>query len=119
MDSYQDFTPVTTSTKMAKLVYILYIIGIVFGITGIVGVVISYVYQGDAPHWLQSHYRFQIRTFWIGLLYLVVGVILSFILVGYLVMLFWIIWLLVRCIKGLRLLDQQREHPNPAGWFFN
>jgi len=29
----------------------------------------AYIYKGDAPDWLKSHYRYQIRKFWIGILY--------------------------------------------------
>ena len=54
------------NSSTAKLVYILYLVGLVFGITGIIGVIVAYVNKGDAPEWMQSHYRFQIRTFWMG-----------------------------------------------------
>ncbi len=100
----------------AKLIYILYLIAIVFGLTGIIGVIVAYIYRGDGPDWLQSHYQFQIRTFWIGGLYLTIGLILTLILVGYLILFCWVIWLIIRCIKGLKALDTRRPHPNPTGW---
>lgn len=102
----------------AKIVYILYLIGIVFGITGIIGVVIAYVNKGDAPEWLKSHYQFQIRTFWIGALYIVIGAILSMAIIGYLLLLFWVVWLIVRCVKGIKALDAKQAHPDPSGWLF-
>jgi uncharacterized membrane protein len=107
-----------TTEGTAKIVYILYLVGIVFGITGIIGVVMAYVNRGDAPEWLKSHYQFQIRTFWIGALYLLIGVILAFVLIGYLVLLFWLIWIIVRCVKGIKSLDLKEAHPNPTGWMF-
>lgn len=107
-----------TTEGSAKIVYILYIVGLIFGITGIIGVVIAYVNRSDAPAWLQSHYQFQIRTFWIGMLYILIGVILSFAIIGYLILLFWVVWLIVRCVKGMKLLGQKRAHPNPTGWMF-
>jgi uncharacterized membrane protein len=108
--------PVTDDT--AKIVYILYLVGLVFGLTGIVGVVMAYINRDDAPEWLKSHYQFQIRTFWIGGLYMFIGVILAIVLIGYLVLLFWMIWLIVRCVKGMKSLDQKEAHPNPTGWMF-
>lgn len=108
--------PSTAGT--AKIVYILYLVGIVLGVTGIVGVVMAYVYRKDAPGWLESHYQFQIRTFWIGALYIFLGAIFSIAIFGYLILLFWVVWLCVRSIKGLKLLDQQQAHPNPTGWLF-
>lgn len=102
----------------AKIVYILYLVGIIFGIAGIVGVVMAYINRSDAPEWLRSHYQFQIRTFWIGVLYILIGVILAFVIIGYLVLLFWVVWLIVRCVKGMKSLDQKEAHPNPTGWMF-
>jgi uncharacterized membrane protein len=106
------------NTSTAKLVYILYLAGLIFGITGVIGVVLAYVNKSDAPEWLQSHYRFQIRTFWMGLVYMIVGGILLLVLVGWLVYLFWIIWLIVRCVKGLKFLEQQQPVQNEDSWMF-
>lgn len=108
----------SSAKGMAQIVYILYLVGLIFGITGIVGVIMAYVYKDEAPDWLKSHYRFQIRTFWIGLLYLFVGALLSFILIGYLILLFWAIWLIVRCVKGLKALEAGVAYPEPTGWWF-
>jgi uncharacterized membrane protein len=102
--------------QLATVVYILYLVGILFGITGIVGVVIAYINRGDAPRWVASHYDFQIRTFWISLLAVVVGTILTFILIGYLVLLAWAIWLIIRVVKGLKYLSDGRPIPDPETW---
>jgi uncharacterized membrane protein len=88
-----------------KIIYILYLVGIVFGVTGIIGVIMAYINKTDAPEWLRSHYQFQIRTFWIGLLYMIIGGILTLAVIGYFVFLFWAVWLIVRCAKGLKSLD--------------
>jgi uncharacterized membrane protein len=107
-----------TTEGTAKIIYILYLVGIVFGITGIVGLVMAYIYKGDAPEWLKSHYQFQIRTFWIGALYMLIGFILTFVFIGFLILLFWVVWLIVRCVKGMKALDQKEAHPDPTGWMF-
>ena len=107
-----------TTEGSAKVIYILYLIGIVIGITGIIGVIMAYVNRADAPDWLKTHYQFQIRTFWIGALYIVIGAILAAAVIGYLVLLFWVTWLIVRCAKGMNFLDQKVAHPNPTGWMF-
>lgn len=104
--------------RMAKLVYALYLVGLVFGITGIIGVVIAYVHRDEAPDWLREHFRFQIRTFWIGALYLFVGVLLLVVLIGYLVILFWCVWLIIRCVKGMKALDEQRAPDDIEAWGF-
>lgn len=100
------------------LVYVLLLSSIVFWVTGLVGVIVAYVYKDEAPEWLQSHYRLQIRTFWISFLYIIVGMLLLAFLVGYVVLLFWLVWYLVRCIKGIRYLNRGQAYPQPEGWFF-
>lgn len=104
--------------KNVKLIYILYLVSVVLGITSIIGVVMAYMNKAEAPDWLKTHYQFLIRTFWIGLLYSVIGFILVFVLVGFLVLLFVLVWLIVRCVKGMKLLDEGKPHPNPTGWMF-
>ncbi len=45
----------------------------VFGWPSIIAVIINYVKRGDARGtWLESHFRWQIRTFWIALAWVVV-----------------------------------------------
>jgi uncharacterized membrane protein len=53
-----------------------------------------------------------------GLLYLFIGVLFAFFLIGYLILVFWVIWVVVRCVKGMKYLDQQKPHPNPTSWLF-
>lgn len=102
----------------AKLVYILYLVSLIFGITSIVGVIMAYINKNDAPRWLESHYRFQIRTFWIGLLYSLIGAVLVVVLIGWIILLFTMVWLIIRCVKGLQALDKQEAPPDPATWMF-
>lgn len=107
-----------TTEGSAKIVYILYLVGIIFGLTGIIGVIISYINKSDAPDWLQSHYQFQIRTFWIGALYIIIGIVSSFVIIGYFILLFWTVWLIIRCVKGMKFLNRKEAYPNPTGWMF-
>ncbi len=108
--------PAAAST--AKIIYILYLVGIVVGITSLVGVIMAYVKKGEAPEWVQTHYRFQIRTFWIGLLYSVVGILTSVIIIGWLVLLFVLVWLVMRCIKGMGWAEKGEPVENVETWMF-
>ena len=109
-------TPGATTTK---IVYLLYLVGIMIGITSLIGVIIAYINRSDSPEWLQTHYRFQIRTFWIGLCYFLLGWILTGIAIGWLVLLFWLAWMIIRCAKGIKYLDRYEPYPNPTTWFFD
>lgn len=107
-----------TTEGQAKIIYILYLAGFVVPFTGVIGVVMAYINRSDAPDWLRAHYQFQIRTFWIGFLYVIIGFFTTFILIGFLILLFYLIWLIVRCVKGMKMLDLKREPENVTGWLF-
>ena len=109
---------IVPNTSIALLVYILYFVGYFTGITAIIGVIIAHIQVRTADPLLASHYRFQIRTFWIGLLYLVIGTILSFVLIGYALLAWWFVWSLIRNIKGVLALNEYRPIANPASWMF-
>ncbi|MDT8370784.1 MAG: hypothetical protein RQ783_02200 [Gammaproteobacteria bacterium] len=102
-----------------RLVYILFLVNILVPFLGIIGVVMAYVNKDDAPEWLQSHYQFQIRTFWFGLAYVLLGMLLTIILIGYFILLFTAFWIIIRCVKGMKYLDNQQAHPNPGAWMFD
>ncbi len=102
----------------AKLVYILYLVSLVVGVTALVGLVMAYIYRSDAPSWLKTHYQWQIRTFWLGLLYTLIGALSSIILIGYLLLLANLIWFIVRCIKGFNALEKNQPIAHPTRWLF-
>lgn len=109
--------PISTSTP--KLIYILFLANIIIPFLGLIGVVIAYINKADAPEFLQTHYQFQIRTFWIGILYFFIGAVLTLVLIGYLIILFTVVWIIIRCVKGMKYLDAGQAHPNPTSWMFS
>lgn len=102
--------------KSAVLVYILYLVGIVIPIVPIVAVVLAYMNRKDMTGWLESHSIYQIRTFWIGLLYGVIAMVLMLLLIGWLIYIAIIIWLVVRCVKGLQALQRREPIADPQTW---
>ena len=59
---------------IATVVYALQAAGFFIGLTWIVAIVLNYIKKEDvAGTWLESHFRWQIRTFWFGLLWGVLG----------------------------------------------
>lgn len=109
-----------TAEQLASLktltmaVYALQVLSVFVGITAIVGVIINYVKREDAAGTLyESHFDWQIRTFWWGLVWSVVGFILLFAFgLGLLVWFVAGIWALYRVIKGfIKLNDNQPVVP--------
>jgi uncharacterized membrane protein len=93
--------------NLAILVYILQ--GLSFflgGITALVGVIINYVKMDEVRGtWIEPHFRWQIRTFWIGLLWLVIGTITLMVIIGWFILLGMAIWVIYRIVKGALALN--------------
>ena len=97
---------------VATVVYALQAAGFFVGITWIVAVIVDYVKKEDAAGtWLESHLRWQIRTFWWGLLWGVIGGLLALVLVGFVVLFADAVWIIYRIVKGWLRLSENRALP--------
>lgn len=105
-------------SKAVTLVYILYFIGFATGISALAGVVIAHAKAGQVEADLQSHFEYQIKTFWYGLAMIVLGTLLSLILIGWILLLWWVIWTAIRCIKGIMAANEGRPIENPDTWMW-
>ena len=103
---------------LAFTVYILYFLGYVTGITTFIGVMIAYLQDRSTDSELASHFTFQVRTFLIGLLFLFIGVALLHMGIGVLVILWWLVWSLMRNVKGILALNRNEPIANPNSWMF-
>ena len=86
------------------------------GWPSIIAVILNYVKRSEARGtWLDSHFSWQIRTFWYALLWVVIGAVLFATVVGIPVALvLWIgtgIWVLYRIIRGWLALLAQKTLP--------
>lgn len=100
----------------------LFYLGAFLLVPAVAGVAIAYNARRSAPAWLQSHYLFLIRTFWIGLAAGAVGAALVFsgklTLGGLVLWLLLIVWLEVRSALGFIRLAKLRAFPRPRSWLF-
>ena len=111
--------PIINERGLAFAVYVLYLVGYITGITVLIGVVIAYSQATpSARSLIKSHYTFQVRTFWIGLIYLFVGILLLHLGVGVLILLWGFVWSLVRNVKGLLALNRNESIANSESWMF-
>lgn len=101
-----------------KLVYILYFIAYVAQITWIAGVIVAYLKREGADPVTASHFTYQIRTFWIGLLYIFLGVLLMIIGIGWLIWFFAVVWSLIRNIKGFFAMSDNKPIEDPETWLW-
>ena len=99
-----------------QVVYFLYIAGMFIPVLVLVGLVIAYVNRGKAGGWVDTHYTWQIRTFWIGLLYSVIATVLVLLLIGFVLYLAIAVWVIVRCVVGLQKASRDEPIANPESW---
>lgn len=73
----------TSLKNLSHAIYALYALSLFVGITAIVAIVLDYIKRDDARGtWLESHFTWQIRTFWWSLVWGVLGWITFLILIG-------------------------------------
>jgi uncharacterized membrane protein len=89
----------------------------IFGWPSIIAVIINYVKRGDARGtWLESHFDWQIKTFWVAVLASILiglsGLVLAIVLIGFAI---WAVgffalgvWAIYRIAKGWMLLRDRR-----------
>ena len=119
--------PKPSVITVVHIVYALHAFAIILGIVGaatvvgsfvgslpsIAAVILNYLKRGDARGtWVDSHYRWQIRTFWFALLWAIIGWVLIFTLIGVVlgvpILIALTLWLIYRIGRGwLRLRDRR------------
>ena len=110
--------PFVSNYGLVLTVYILYILGFFTGLSALIGVVIGSLQDDNVDEVCRSHFRFQVRTFWIGLLYLFLAVLTFHFGIVALVLLWWLVWTLVRCTKGMLALNRGQPIGDPLSWLF-
>lgn len=90
----------------------------VFGWPSIIAVIINYVTRSNVRgSWLDSHWRWQLRTFWYAALWLLVAGLLTITLIG--IPFAWIVialtglWVLYRVVRGWTALISRNPMPLP------
>lgn len=97
---------------LTTVIYALYAVSLFIGITAIVAIVLNYIKREEAQGtWLESHFRWQIGTFWWGLLWMIVGAIAWVLLLGWLVWGVAGIWFIYRIAKGWLNLNDNKPMP--------
>jgi uncharacterized membrane protein len=87
-----------------------------FGLIGILGVIVAHVKRDEARGtWVESHFRWQIRTFWFALLWAMIGWVLVLTVVGIVIsFVIWgitALWILYRVIRGVLRFTNREPMP--------
>ena len=121
--------PSSSIRSWAQAIYALHAFSLLTGILGaasvvgafligwpsIIAVILNYVKRSDARGtWVESHFRWQIRTFWFGLLWISLCVLFIIGTLGIGILIAWIpigfvgIWFIYRVVRGWLALNDGR-----------
>jgi uncharacterized membrane protein len=85
------------------------------GWPSIIAVILNYVKRSEARGtWLESHFRWQIRTFWFGLLWVSLCLFFVFVTLGIGLLVAWLplavvgLWFIYRIVRGWLALADRR-----------
>jgi uncharacterized membrane protein len=88
------------------------------GWPSIIAVILNYVKRGEVRGtWLESHFRWQIRTFWFGLLWVSLCVLFVIFTLGIGILIVWVpigivsIWFVYRIVRGWLALNNNQALP--------
>ena len=125
-------TPLASSSELvtwAHVVYGLHAFSLLTGILGaatvigafltgwpsIIAVILNYIKRGAVQGtWLESHFRWQIRTFWFGLLWVTLCVLFIVMTLGIGILIAWLplaiitIWFIYRIARGWMALRDRK-----------
>ena len=115
--------------KLTHVIYALHAFSLVTGIVGaatvvgafltgwpsMIAVILNYVERSEVRGtWLESHFRWQIRTFWFGLLWVMLCGLFIVATLGIGLLIAWLplmlvgLWVIYRIVRGwLRLMDHR------------
>ena len=112
-----------------QAIYILHALSLVIGVLGtatifgafligwpsIIAVILNYLKRSEvAGTWLESHFRWQIRTFWYGLLWVCLCGLFVFLTLGIGLLIVWLplgivsIWFIYRIARGWMALSNRQ-----------
>ena len=129
----QTSVPVATASSLVTwthAIYALHTFSLLTGILGaatvvgafltgwpsIIAVILNYVKRGDVRGtWLESHFRWQIRTFWFGLLWISLCILFIVMTLGIGLLVAWLpmalvgVWFIYRIVRGWLALKDGRS----------
>jgi uncharacterized membrane protein len=106
--------PVSQQQKnLVQLVYILQAASFLIGISAIAAIIVNYLKKDDVRGtWLESHFQWQIKTFWYAVAGIIVGLVLLVVLIGGLVLFATMLWVIYRIVKGWLAFNDGKEIAN-------
>ena len=121
--------PTSSLVRWTQVIYALHAFSLLTGILGaativgafltgwpsIIAVILNYVKRGDVRGtWVESHFRWQIRTFWFGLLWISTCLLFIVLTLGIGILIAWLpialvsLWFIYRIARGWMAVNNGR-----------
>lgn len=89
------------------------------GVSGLVGLILALTWQSENKEaWADSHFTYLARTFWVALAGVVVGLLLTIVLVGMLILALVPVYVSVRAIMSMLKAQKREPMPDPQTLLF-
>lgn len=87
--------------QLTLAVYILYAVGIFTGLPALIGIIINHVKRDDTAGTIyRTHFSWQMRSFWWGFVWAVLGTLTVVVGVGFVILGVNWVWLVYRLVRG-------------------
>ena len=97
---------------LTTVIYALYALALFAGVSAIVAIVLNYIKREEVQGtWLESHFKWQISTFWWSVVWCIVGALTWIILIGWVVWGVAFVWFVYRIAKGWLNLNDNKPMP--------
>ncbi|WP_045216145.1 DUF4870 family protein [Desulfonatronovibrio magnus] len=104
-DQHNDI--IAANKRVTTLIYALYAASIIFGVTIFIAIVMNYIKRSDVQGtFLESHFTWQIRTFWYSLMWSIIATVTAIIGVGFIIFIALFFWFIYRVAKGWLKLNE-------------
>lgn len=132
MTSSRPVAPTESMVTVTHLIYALHAFAVFGALLGSATIIFSFIaslpsiaavilnywnQRAVRGSWLESHFRWQIRTFWFAVLWVVIAVLMGLTIVGLpfalAVLLIAGLWILYRIVRGWWVLTDRRPLPLP------
>ena len=111
-DGVKSETELSSLRQLTLVIYVLYALSWLAGITSLIAIIVNHVKRDDVRGTLyESHFSWQIRTFWWGLLWCVLGALTFWIVIGMVIWFVAGIWFIYRLVKGWLYWNDRKPLP--------
>ena len=101
-----------------RLVYWAFLLGLLVPGLNVIAAALAWRARNKGDHLTRSHAANQVSIFWRSMVYVLIGLVLTYFLFGVVLIMASIIWYMLRNVRGLQALAASRPAENPQSWLF-